>query len=255
MILQSRGPASVFTRRPARAPATRISPARCSAPALPRSGGTLPLPSRTASAAPREGARRPKPPCAGFSTASGTCPRRWKCSAPAPVSSIRSTAWINAQGRQDGKLVGMGCTFTALVLRGRLAHVLHVGDTRAYRLSAGRLLRLTTDHVRDDRGSSPVLTRALGIEPELRLDYTSHPVALHDRFLLCTDGVHGALVDEAISRHPARTVGARGYQQGNWSRRRSRPAAPTTAPLWCWMWSRCRRRAPPMSVPPSCACR
>ena len=108
-------------------------------------------------------------------------------------------AWINAQGRQDPNLVGMGCTFTALVLRGRLAHLLHVGDTRAYRLNGDRLLRLTTDHVRDDRGSSPVLTRALGIEAELRLDYTSHAVALHDRFLLCTDGVHGALVDEAIA--------------------------------------------------------
>lgn len=107
--------------------------------------------------------------------------------------------WINAQGRQDANLVGMGCTFTALVLRGRLAHLLHVGDTRAYRWSNNRLVRLTTDHVRDDRGHSPVLTRALGIEPELRLDYTSHPVALHDRFLLCTDGVHGALVDEAIA--------------------------------------------------------
>ncbi|MBW4089756.1 MAG: bifunctional protein-serine/threonine kinase/phosphatase [Proteobacteria bacterium] len=107
--------------------------------------------------------------------------------------------WINAQGRQDPNLVGMGCTFTALVLRGRLAHLLHVGDTRAYRLSADRLVRLTTDHVRDARGRSPVLTRALGIEPEVRLDYTSHPVALHDRFLLCTDGVHGALVDEAIA--------------------------------------------------------
>lgn len=108
-------------------------------------------------------------------------------------------AWINAQGKHDPNLVGMGCTFTALVLRGRLAHLLHVGDTRAYRLSDDRLLRLTTDHVRDDRGRSPVLTRALGIEPELRLDYTSHPVALHDRFLLCTDGVHGALVDETIA--------------------------------------------------------
>jgi serine/threonine protein phosphatase PrpC len=108
-------------------------------------------------------------------------------------------AWINAQGRQDPNLVGMGCTFTALVLRGRLAHVLHVGDTRAYRLSGDRLLRLTTDHVRDERGKSPVLTRALGIEEELRLDYTSQPVALHDRFLLCTDGVHGSLVDEAIA--------------------------------------------------------
>jgi serine/threonine protein phosphatase PrpC len=108
-------------------------------------------------------------------------------------------AWINAQGRQDANLVGMGCTFTALVLRGRLAHLLHVGDTRAYRWSHDRLVRLTVDHVRDDRGTSPVLTRALGIEAELRLDYTSHPVALHDRFLLCTDGVHGALVDEAIA--------------------------------------------------------
>ncbi len=108
-------------------------------------------------------------------------------------------AWINAQGRQDANLVGMGCTFTALVLRGRLAHLLHVGDTRAYRLNANRLLRLTADHVRDDRGELPVLTRALGIEAELRLDYTSHPVALHDRFLLCTDGVHGSLVDEAIA--------------------------------------------------------
>jgi serine/threonine protein phosphatase PrpC len=108
-------------------------------------------------------------------------------------------AWVFAQGQQDTNLVGMGCTFTALVLRGRLAHLLHVGDTRAYRLSADRLLRLTTDHVRDDRGRSPVLTRALGIEAELRLDYASHPVALHDRFLLCSDGVYGSLVDEAIA--------------------------------------------------------
>jgi serine/threonine protein phosphatase PrpC len=108
-------------------------------------------------------------------------------------------AWINAQGRQDANLVGMGCTFTALVLRGRLAHLLHVGDTRAYRWSNDRLVRLTSDHVRDDRGKSPVLTRGLGIEPELRLDYTSHAVALHDRFLLCSDGVHGSLVDETIA--------------------------------------------------------
>jgi serine/threonine protein phosphatase PrpC len=107
--------------------------------------------------------------------------------------------WVNAQGKQDANLVGMGCTFTALVLRGRIAHLLHVGDTRAYRLSNDRLVRLTTDHVRDDRGKSPVLYRALGIEPELRLDYTSHPIAVHDRFLLCTDGVHGSLLDETIA--------------------------------------------------------
>ncbi|HUB49916.1 MAG TPA: protein kinase [Acetobacteraceae bacterium] len=108
-------------------------------------------------------------------------------------------AWVYAQGRQDANLAGMGCTFTALVLRGRLAHVLHVGDSRAYRLNGQRLLRLTEDHVRDDRGKSPVLTRALGIEAELRLEYSTHPIALHDRFLLCSDGVHGSLVDDAIA--------------------------------------------------------
>ncbi len=109
--------------------------------------------------------------------------------------------WIFAQGQRDQKLAGMGSTFTALVLRGRLAHLLHVGDSRAYRLRGDRLALLTTDHVRDTGGPgrSNVLTRALGVETELRLDYAAHPVALHDRFLLCSDGVHGVLDHAAIA--------------------------------------------------------
>jgi serine/threonine protein phosphatase PrpC len=108
--------------------------------------------------------------------------------------------WINALGRQDPALAGMGCTFTALVLRGRLAHLLHVGDTRAYRFSRDRLTCLTSDHVRPDgTGGSRTLTRALGVEPEVRLDYASQPVALHDRFLLCSDGVHAFLGEPEIA--------------------------------------------------------
>src|SRR6185312_1768712 len=92
-------------------------------------------------------------------------------------------SWIHSQGRRDAKLAGMGCTLTALVLRGRVAHLLHVGDTRAYRLSGERLTCLTTDHVRQNgSGRSHVLNRALGVEAEVRLDYASQPVALHDRF-------------------------------------------------------------------------
>ena len=134
--------------------------------------------------------------------------------------------WINAQGRQDANLVGMGCTFTALVLRGRLAHLLHVGDTRAYRLSNDRMVRLTADHVRDDRGKSPVLIRALGIEAELRLDYASHHVA-------------------PTSCGYARR---RRIPAGRWSKPPRSRAAATTAPCWCWMWWRCRTRGPPMSA-------
>ena len=108
--------------------------------------------------------------------------------------------WIHSQAQHDPELAGMGCTFTALVLRGRVAHLLHVGDTRAYRLSGNRLTCLTTDHSREKGpGRSPVLYRALGVEAEVRLDYATQPIALHDRLLLCSDGVHAFLDDESIA--------------------------------------------------------
>ncbi len=109
-------------------------------------------------------------------------------------------AWIFSQGRRDAKLAGMGCTFTALVLRGRVAHIVHVGDTRAYRLRGDRLACLTVDHVRDGGAErSSTLVRALGVETEVPLDYASQPVARHDRFLLCSDGVHAFLPADAMA--------------------------------------------------------
>ena len=109
-------------------------------------------------------------------------------------------AWMHSQGERDPKLAGMGCTFTALVLRGRIAHVIHVGDTRAYRLSGNRLSRLTTDHTRENRaGASNTLYRALGVETEVRLEYASQPMVRHDRFLLCSDGLYGSLTEETIA--------------------------------------------------------
>jgi len=130
------------------------------------------------------------------------------CDLPETMEVLRAGAkilsalngWINSMGRQDPNLTGLGCTFTAVVLRGRVAHLLHVGDTRAYRLSGHRMTCLTIDHVRQDgTGRSHTLNRALGVEAEVRLDYAAQPVALHDRFLLCSDGVHGFLTDERIA--------------------------------------------------------
>src|SRR5918912_4058419 len=91
------------------------------------------------------------------------------------VSALNS--WINSIGRQDPELTGLGCTFTALVLRGRVAHLLHAGDTRAYRFSGSRLTCLTVDHVRQEGAArTHVLTRALGVETDVRLDYATPPV-------------------------------------------------------------------------------
>jgi serine/threonine protein phosphatase PrpC len=109
-------------------------------------------------------------------------------------------AWMHAQGTRDPNLAGMGCTFTALVLRGRLAHVVHIGDSRVYRLRGDRLTQLTTDHVREGGADrSATLYRALGVESALRLEYTVLPMARHDRFLLCTDGLYGWATDETIA--------------------------------------------------------
>lgn len=116
---------------------------------------------------------------------------------PRVLNSLNS--WIHSLGGRDEALRGMGCTFTALVLRGRMAHVLHVGDTRAYRLSGNRMILLTADHARETAGQSEVLTRALGVEADVRIDYVSQPMMRHDRFLLCSDGVHGVLTADAIA--------------------------------------------------------
>ena len=106
--------------------------------------------------------------------------------------------WIHTQGHADPTLLGMACTFTALILRGRQMHAVHIGDSRLYRLRDGALIRMTTDHVPSRSAMRNMLTRALGAEPEVRIDYESDAARAHDRYLLCTDGVHGALSDRIM---------------------------------------------------------
>jgi serine/threonine protein phosphatase PrpC len=111
--------------------------------------------------------------------------------------------WLHGMGRGEA-MTNSATTFTALALRGRRAHLLHVGDSRAWRFAGGRLARLTADHVRPEPDLSHVLIRALGMESELRCDHTAIELAEHDRLLLTTDGVHGPLSDKRIAAILAR---------------------------------------------------
>jgi serine/threonine protein phosphatase PrpC len=113
-------------------------------------------------------------------------------------------SWLHAMGRSDAALEGMACTLTAAVLRGRRLHVLHVGDTRLYRLRGGDLARLTTDHTPGSPGTSHALTRAVGAAESVRVDYAEEAAQPHDRLLLCSDGVHGGLSDRHIREELAR---------------------------------------------------
>ncbi|MCI0598273.1 MAG: protein kinase [Beijerinckiaceae bacterium] len=115
--------------------------------------------------------------------------------------------WTHSIARNDPDLQDMATTFTALVLRGRQAHIMHIGDTRVYRLRDGWLSLLTEDHALSGAGRSHILTRAIGPAPAIQIDYSMEEMRVHDRFLLCSDGVHGVLPDrllhEELSRRTA----------------------------------------------------
>ncbi|PVE20714.1 protein phosphatase [Microvirga sp. KLBC 81] len=112
--------------------------------------------------------------------------------------------WIHAIGRTNSDLQGMACTLTALILRGRQAHIVHVGDSRLYRLRHHRLDLLTRDHTFNEWGMQGVLRRAVGASDSLQIDYLAEPVQVHDRYLLCTDGVHGSLSERVLRDELAR---------------------------------------------------
>jgi serine/threonine protein phosphatase PrpC len=81
-------------------------------------------------------------------------------------------------------------TFSTLVIQGESAHVFHVGDSRVWRWRNQQLESLTNDHVIRGMGSNQ-LTRALGMEGRIDVDYRKVDVQVGDRFLLTTDGIHG----------------------------------------------------------------
>ena len=105
--------------------------------------------------------------------------------------------WVHTIARRDSRLEGMSCTFTGLVCAGRQVHVTHVGDTRLYQLRDDRFELLTVDHVAGP-GLQQILTRAVGADSDVRIDYLAVQAEPFDRYLLCTDGVHGGLKDGVL---------------------------------------------------------
>jgi serine/threonine protein phosphatase PrpC len=91
-------------------------------------------------------------------------------------------------------------TLTALVLRGQTWTLAHVGDTRACLLRDGELRRLTQDHVFDHPDLRSRLTRAVGLDDALHVDYLQGELQPGDAFVLMSDGAHGVLTEAAIAK-------------------------------------------------------
>jgi len=128
-------------------------------------------------------------------------------------AAIFQTAHVNAAQR------GMGTTLTAMAVlppndgRQEQLAIVNVGDSRAYLVRAGELTRATVDHsyvqellatghiTEAEARAHPrrnIVTRALGIEPNVRVDSWLMPVVRSDRFVLCSDGLVDEVDDDEI---------------------------------------------------------
>jgi serine/threonine protein phosphatase PrpC len=109
-----------------------------------------------------------------------------------------ANTWVNSIGRIDPQLQHAATTFTTVALAGRDAHILHIGDTRAYHLHDEQLTCLTQDHTLPQPERDHVLIRAIGMEPTARVDHLVQGLRAHDRLMLSTDGVHSVLSDRQL---------------------------------------------------------
>ncbi len=122
---------------------------------------------------------------------------------------------IRLHATRNPALLGMGTTMTALFLQNEIAYLAHVGDSRAYRLRDGTLISMTADHTvvaeqvraglitTAQARTSPyrhVITRALGIEPDILVDRQKITTRPDDTFLLCTDGLTEMVEEAEIMR-------------------------------------------------------
>ncbi len=111
---------------------------------------------------------------------------------------------IHELSQANAEQAGMGTTLTAAYVGAEEVSVAHVGDSRAYCLRDGELLRLTDDHSlvdellrqgkltpeeAEDHPQRSIITRALGPEPEVEVDTRTHRARAGDVYLLCSDGL------------------------------------------------------------------
>lgn len=140
-----------------------------------------------------------------------------------------TNSWLHSQTRQSqfryDNDKGYVCTLSAMVLKSASAWLFHTGDTRIYRLRGGTLEQLTQDHRLRVSEDKSYLSRAMGINPQLEIDYAVLQLERGDVFFLATDGVYDfvdpAFISAALAAAPAdldqvtRVIVAEAYRRGS----------------------------------------
>lgn len=125
-----------------------------------------------------------------------------------------ANAAVYAAGESNPAQRGMGTTLTGILIADDRALVAHVGDSRLYLVRNGQCHQITEDHTlatelrrtgrtAEQTGASAAnlaaLTRAVGVYPHIDVDTMEVHLLPDDRFLLCSDGLHGYLDDFDLS--------------------------------------------------------
>jgi serine/threonine protein kinase len=128
----------------------------------------------------------------------------WSVKTSAQRVLAATNSWLHSQTRRSqyayDRDKGYVCTLSAMVIKSATAHLFHVGDSRIYRLSGNTLEQLTDDHRVVVSSEQSYLSRALGINPQLEIDYLALPVDKGDIFLLATDGAYEHVGPRFIAR-------------------------------------------------------
>jgi len=118
----------------------------------------------------------------------------WSVKTSAQRVLAATNSWLHSQTRRSryayDKDKGYVCTLSAIVIKSSTAHLFHIGDARIYRLAGQSLEQLTDDHRVIISSEQSYLGRALGVNPEIEIDYQALQVEKGDIFLLATDGAY-----------------------------------------------------------------
>jgi serine/threonine protein phosphatase PrpC len=121
-------------------------------------------------------------------------PDAWSVKTSARRVIAAANSWLYAQTRASqyayDRDKGYVCTLSALVIKAATAHLFHIGDCRIYRPAGHSLEQLTDDHRIIISSQQSYLGRALGVNPEVEIDYQAIGIERGDIFVLTSDGVH-----------------------------------------------------------------
>jgi serine/threonine protein phosphatase PrpC len=128
----------------------------------------------------------------------------WSVKTSAQRVIAATNSWLHAETRRSqyryDKDKGYVCTLSAMVIKSTTAHIFHIGDSRIYRLAGSTLEQLTTDHRVVISSEQNYLGRALGVNPQIEIDYQALAIEKGDVFLLATDGAYEYVGDRFIAK-------------------------------------------------------